>query len=138
MLLQIKNVTKKYKNKTALAGVSLDIARGEILTLLGANGAGKTTLSSIIASLQPPTSGDIIWNDQSIYNDLISYRMMIGYCPQKPNFASRMTVKQHLLFAGKYYLLDKKTIEERVKLLMSQFNLEQYADASPDVLSDGV
>ncbi|HPE85059.1 MAG TPA: ATP-binding cassette domain-containing protein, partial [Chlamydiales bacterium] len=67
-MIFIKNLTKSYFSKgkviaSALRGIDLEIREGEILTLLGVNGAGKTTLSSIIASLHPPTSGDVIWND---------------------------------------------------------------------------
>ena len=102
VLLQIQNIKKTYftkdKNIEALKGVTLDIYKGEILGLLGVNGAGKTTLSSIVATLHPPTAGDIIFNGKSIYKDLIGYRQTIGFCPQKPNFASALTVQRTSCF----------------------------------------
>jgi ABC-2 type transport system ATP-binding protein len=137
LLLQVHNITKQYGNRAALSDVSLDLYQGEIITLLGANGAGKTTLSSIIASLHPPTSGDIIYNGQSIYKDIIAYRSILGSCPQKPNFSSAITVREHLYFAGRYFLMKPNDIESQTTRLMKQFNLNEYANASPSILSGG-
>lgn len=135
--LSIQQISKQYGSHRALDTISLDINSGEIMTLLGANGAGKTTLSSIIASLIPPTSGDVVYKGQSIYNDLIRFRTELGFCPQKPNFADGLTVKEHLIFAGRYYLMDYKTILERVDQLLDQFDLGAYAEKSPAILSGG-
>ena len=141
ILLQIDNVTKRYRQGTrhidALRGVTLSIYRGEILSLLGVNGAGKTTLSSIIASLHPATSGNVLFQGQSIYDDIISYRKVLGFCPQKPNFEKSLTVQENLIFAGRYYCMDSVAICARVNQLMDQFELKQYADAMPDILSGG-
>src|SRR3990170_8962639 len=85
-ILTIDNVTKIYPGNPpvhALDNVSIAIYPGEIFGLLGVNGPGKTTLSSIIASLHPPTSGDVLFKGTSIYKDLSRYRKMIGFCPQK-------------------------------------------------------
>lgn len=141
ILLSIKNVTKTFQtsNKTirALKGVSLDIYQGEVLSLLGVNGAGKTTLSSIISSLNPPTSGDILYQDQSIYRDLINYRRIIGFCPQKPNIDGMLTIEENLHFAGRYFNVPENEIKERAQLLMHKFNLTQYAQSKGLILSGG-
>lgn len=135
--LSIQHISKQYGTHRALDTISLDINSGEIMTLLGANGAGKTTLSSIIASLIPPTSGDVVYKGQSIYKDLIRFRTELGFCPQKPNFSDGLTVKEHLIFAGRYYLMDYKMILERVDQLIDQFDLGAYAGKSPSILSGG-
>lgn len=135
--LRIQNIAKRYGDHKALDNVSLDINAGEIMTLLGANGAGKTTLSSIIASLIPPTSGDVLYKGKSIYKDLIAFRTELGFCPQKPNFAEGLTVKEHLIFAGRYFLMDYKTILKRVDELINQFGLSMYVNKSSTVLSGG-
>lgn len=140
-LLSIENIKKNYvtKEKTieALKGVTLTINRGEVLGLLGINGAGKTTLSSIIATLHPPTAGDLIQAGKSIYSHVLAYRRTLGFCPQKVNFEKNMTVQEILIFAGRYYSMPKATIEKRVTELLKQFNIEQYASSSPQILSGG-
>lgn len=136
-LLRLENITKSYGDHVALKGISLELYQGEIVTLLGANGAGKTTLSSLIASLNPPTSGSILYHGKSIYKDLTAYRMKLGFCPQKPNFASGLSVRDHLIFAGHFFLMDYKTICERVDELLKRFGLDAYADKSPTILSGG-
>jgi len=141
VLLQIQNITKTYKvtNKTidALKGVSLDIYKGEVLSLLGVNGAGKSTLSSIIATLHPATSGDIVYGNSSIYNDLPSFRMRLGYCPQKPNLNPNLTLEQNLLFAGRLYGMNDDKIVERIGILAKRFGLESYLAQKAEILSGG-
>ena len=70
-LVQIRAIHKQFRSKgyvkEALKGISLDIQEGEIFSLLGVNGAGKTTLSTIVAGLHPPTSGDVLYQNRSIY-----------------------------------------------------------------------
>ena len=78
LFLRIEKVSKTYFKKhrilkEALKGVSLDLYQGEVLGLLGVNGSGKTTLVSILATLHPPTSGEIFWKRESIYDVLLSY-----------------------------------------------------------------
>lgn len=136
-LLIIENVTKRFGEKFALKGVSLELFKGEIVSLLGVNGAGKTTLSSIIASLNPPTSGDVIYNDQSIYTNIIGYRQIISFCPQKPNLHPNLTVREQLICAGRYFLMPYQTILTRTEHLMNQFGLNKYKDSMTDVLSGG-
>ena len=110
-LLSIQKVSKVYPiqggSRTALKEVSLDIHAGEVLSLLGVNGAGKTTLSSIVATLHPPTAGDIVYRGESIYTDIPAFRRKIGYCPQKPNLNPMLTLEENLIFAGRYYGLQK-------------------------------
>lgn len=142
MLLQIKDLKKIYFQKKkaiteALKGISFDINEGEILGLLGVNGAGKTTLSSIIASLHPPTSGDIIWNGRSIYDDILEYRKIIGFCPQKPNLDRTFTLEENLVFAGRCFGLSQKESNEQKDYLIDQFSLQTYAKSFVDYLSGG-
>lgn len=141
LLLSIQNVTKTFKTNNAtikaLKGVSLDIYQGEILSLLGVNGAGKTTLSSIISSLNPPTSGDITYQNRSIYQNLIEYRRIIGFCPQKPNIDGMLSIEENLHFAGRYFNLPENEIKKRATELMQKFSLTQYAHSKGSILSGG-
>lgn len=140
-LLEIKNIQKKYMTNRgeieALQDVSLMINQGEVLSLLGVNGAGKTTLSGIVATLHPATSGDILFKGESIYKNIESFRAKIGYCPQRPNLKSMLTLEENLIFAGRYYGLSEDVIKRRIKDLSQQFELEKYMQESASILSGG-
>jgi ABC-2 type transport system ATP-binding protein len=137
VLLKIKNIKKTYPSQQALKGVSLTIYKGEILGLLGVNGAGKTTLSSIIATLHPPTEGDIEFEGRSIYEDVATYRHKIGFCPQRPNLNPELTLEQNLRLSARYYGMADEQITERLGLLVQQFGLQQYLHQKANVLSGG-
>lgn len=143
ILLEVRNISKTYLNpkggevKQALHRASFDLYRGEVFGLLGVNGAGKTTLSSILATMHPPTSGDILWREQSIYKQLLEYRKIIGMCPQKPNIEKRLNIEENLLFAGRCYGLNQQQAIERKKALVSQFELGEYLYTTTDQLSGG-
>jgi len=140
-ILSIQNITKVYQSKSsitrALDNVSLDIYSGEIFGLLGVNGAGKTTLSSILATLHPPTSGDVLYNGVSIYKDINTYRQTLGFCPQTQNLDQALTVEENLIFAGRYFLMPSATIKERVALLMEILELNRYKNFQINQLSGG-
>lgn len=137
VLLEVRNVTKRFGTHEALKGVSLLLYEGEIVSLLGVNGAGKTTLSSIIGTLIPPTSGDVLYKGVSVYKDVCVLRRDLGFCQQKPNLNPMLTLRQNLEFAGLYYGMDMPTIHERIAQLTKQLNLGNYLDQEPSVLSGG-
>ena len=138
ILLVVKDVTKTYPGGIqALKGVSLEIKKGEVFGLLGPNGAGKTTLSSIIASLHPVTSGRILIESGSIYDDVINYRYTIGLCPQKPNVDLMLTMEENLIFAGRYFGLSESKIAARIAYLTDRFGLGAYLKSKAYMLSGG-
>ncbi|MEX0671959.1 MAG: ABC transporter ATP-binding protein [Candidatus Babeliales bacterium] len=140
-LIQIKNISKIYHAKNrivyALNNISLTIYAGEIISLLGVNGAGKTTLSSIVATLHPPTSGELLYEGASIYSDIVHYRQAMGFCPQKPNLDPYLNVEENLIFAGRYFLMAEEVLQQRVDALIKKFNLEPYRKFSIEALSGG-
>lgn len=141
VLIKIVNLSKIYKSKNnivkALDRINLTINKGEVISLLGHNGAGKTTLSSIIATLHPPTSGEILYKGVSIYKDLINYRKNLGFCPQNANLDTFLNVRENLVFAGKYYLMPQELIEQRVEELLHLLSLKKYENFEINTLSGG-
>lgn len=140
VILKINDIGKTYPGKRpveALKGINLDIYQGEILGLLGVNGAGKTTLSSILATLHPPTYGDVLFEGRSIYDDIPDYRKQLGFCPQIPNLDRYLTVEQNLLFAGRYFLMPETEVQERTEQLLGEFDLRKYRDFQVSALSGG-
>lgn len=137
ILLSVRNISKFYKKKTALKDVSLQLYPGEIVSLLGVNGAGKTTLSSVIATLHPPTYGEIYFDGSLIYQDLPAYRKQIGYCPQQPNLHPLLSIRDNLHFAGKYYGMNNQEINIRLDELNQRLGIYEYLDYYPTELSGG-
>ena len=131
ILLEINDIKKSYGTFQALKGVSLTLYKGEIVSLLGVNGAGKTTLSTIVATLHPPTSGDIFYKNSSIYTAITAYRSILGYCPQKPNLHNLLTLKENLESAGRYFGLDAHTSNLRINELADQLHLHDYLHFKP-------
>ena len=124
-LLQVVDLKKQYGHTHALKGVSFSLKKGEIFCLLGVNGAGKTTLSSILATLHPPTSGDVLYKGVSIYTDLPEYRQQVGYCAQKPNLNPLLTLKENLYFAGKYFGMSDDQITGRLEELNQRLGIDE-------------
>lgn len=139
ILLEIKDVKKRFGDKEALKGVSLTLYEGEVVSLLGVNGAGKTTLSSIIATLKPPTEGDLVFQGKSIYegDNITSYRMALGFCPQRPNLNTMLSLEDNLRFAGRYYRMAEDAINHRISQLSQQLGLGEFLKARSPVLSGG-
>lgn len=96
MMLESKNLVKKYMNKTAVKEISLQIDKGRIYALLGPNGSGKTTFMKMAAGLVKPTSGTITYEGLPIG---VQSKAKVAYMPTEPFFYSYMTAKD----VGKYY-----------------------------------
>ena len=79
----------------------------------------------------------MFYNGTSIYDDVIGYRHKLGFCSQRPNLDDALNVRQNLVFAGRYFLLPEKKVQQRTNELLKQFNLEQYASFEVEMLSGG-
>jgi ABC-2 type transport system ATP-binding protein len=139
--LEVQLINKDYvidrKKKRVLKDISLDLMEGEIVCLLGVNGAGKTTLSSILTTLIPPTSGRVLWKGKSVYDQLFAYRKIIGFSPQKPNLDPLLTLEENLIFAGRYYGMEKALAERKAEGIAERFQLKEYMKEKTEVLSGG-
>jgi len=141
-LLSAQNICKNHKTKRGnekqiFNAISFDVHEGEITSFLGVNGSGKTTLASILASLCPPLSGDIFYNGVSIYKDLAAYRYKMGFCQSLPNFNNALSVKQNLIFTGRFFGLAEEESSDRAHLLASELDFEKHWYEHPNELSGG-
>lgn len=135
--LEIVNLEKKFGQKVALRGISLTFQEGKIIGLLGVNGAGKTTLSSILATMRPPTAGDIFYQGESIYKDIPSFRRVLGYCPQYANLNDHLTVEENLSADGRYFGIDRDRVAGKIKELAHRLEFTEYLGYKPSELSGG-
>ena len=94
--IQIVDLTKKYKDVTAVDGLRLTIEKGELFALLGVNGAGKTTTIKMLSCLTQPTSGDAFINGKSICTDVSAVKSMIAVSPQETAVAPGLSARENL------------------------------------------
>ncbi len=139
MVLRAENIIKRYKRRTVVKGVSVEVKQGEIVGLLGPNGAGKTTTFYMIVGLIKPNEGKVFL-DQDDITDMAMYRRAqkgIGYLPQEASVFRKLTVEDNI--KAILELSGKTKFEQSAKLesLLDEFGLQQVRKNMGDVLSGG-
>ena len=135
--IQIERLTKQYKDVTAVDNLSLDIAEGELFSLLGVNGAGKTTTIKMLSCLSSPTSGDATILGESITQNAAAVKSLIGVSLQETAVASGLTVRENLAFICGIYAFSKEKTTQKVAQLASMLSLESVMDKRAGKLSGG-
>lgn len=131
------NLTKRYKNITAVDNLSLNVNEGELFSLLGVNGAGKTTAIKMLSCLSAPTGGDAYLLGKSIRTDTSSVKSIIAVSPQETAVAPGLTVRENLeLICGVHGFPKSKQIE-KIKELTSLLSLEDVINRKAGKLSGG-
>lgn len=139
MRLHTKNLVKRYRNKTVVKRVSIDVEQGEIVGLLGPNGAGKTTTFYMIVGLIVPNSGNIFIDDTEITKEPVykRARMGIGYLAQEASVFRKLSVEDNLLAVLEMSDLPKEEQKERAEVLLKEFGLEKIRKSLGIQLSGG-
>ncbi|MCX8490807.1 MAG: LPS export ABC transporter ATP-binding protein [Cyclobacteriaceae bacterium] len=139
MILRAENLLKKYKKRTVVNNVSVQVSQGEIVGLLGPNGAGKTTSFYMIVGLIKPNEGDIFLNDENI-TDLPMYQRAkrgIGYLAQEASVFRTLSVEENILAPLEMGEMSKKDRLEKVETLLEEFSLTHVRKNLGMVLSGG-
>ncbi len=139
-MLEFKNVTKVFKNKTIIQNISFTVNKGEFVVLIGPSGCGKTTTLKMINKLIPSTSGSICVNGKDILNeDTIELRRNMGYVIQQTGLFPHMTVGENIGLIPKLEKWPQEKILERTIELLKLVGMEpeQYIDRYPCELSGG-
>ncbi len=113
-MLQLFDVKKYYKKNRAVDGISFEVKKGEVFSLIGANGAGKSTTISMIATMIKPDEGDILYKGESLVNNPKVIREHLGYVPQDIALYLSMTGRDNLLFWGNAYHVSKEILPDRI------------------------
>jgi ABC-2 type transport system ATP-binding protein len=137
-LLIVSEVHKRYGDTTALDGVSLEVAAGELFGLLGPNGAGKTTLLSIVSCLLEATSGTVWIAGQKVSTRDKRLRSMIGIVPQELAVYGELNARENLSFFGSLYGISGEHLERRVNEVLAAVGLSERADARVASFSGGM
>jgi iron(III) transport system ATP-binding protein len=135
-LLSLKNISKTFDKTTAVAGVSLDVERGEFFGLLGPSGCGKTTTLRMIAGLEQPDAGSIIFADADVTN-LPAERRGFGMVFQNYALFPHLNVFENVAFGLRARHKPKPEIKERVKGALELVQLPGYEKRRVDELSGG-
>ncbi len=137
-MLEIRNLTKRYGDFTAVDGLSLTTSPGEIFGFLGPNGAGKTTTIRIAAGLSLPTSGEVAVCGIDIVRDSVRAKGLIGFVPDRPYLYEKLTGRELLQFVTNLYGREWKDCEQRATEMLRYFAVEEWAEARIENLSHGM
>ncbi|AXT45462.1 MULTISPECIES: LPS export ABC transporter ATP-binding protein [Chromobacterium] len=138
-VLKVERLRKRFKKRTVVKDVALEIASGEVVGLLGPNGAGKTTSFYMIVGLIGADDGEIRLDDQVITHYPIHQRarLGLGYLPQEASIFRRMTVEENISAILEVSGLKGKELEKELDLLLDDLNIGHLRDSSALSLSGG-
>lgn len=133
-MIEIKDITKKYRSLVAVNHVNLTIQDGELFGLLGVNGAGKTTLISMLSTLVQPTSGTASLMGYDLIKEKEEIKKIMSVSPQETAIAPLLTVKENLSFFSEIYEMNDLAYLEKIIHL---FHLEEVLNKKAKTLSGG-
>lgn len=135
--IETKNLTKRYKTKTAVSGLSLTVREGELFALLGVNGAGKTTTIRMLSCLSKPSDGECYVCGHNCITEQSAVKRLIGISPQDTAVAENLTVLENLrLMCGIYGYSPEKT-KQRINEMITLFKMNEVANSRAKTLSGG-
>ena len=135
--IEIQNLTKVYKDTTAVDQLSLSVNPGELICLLGVNGAGKTTTIKMLCGLTQPTAGDALLLGKSILKEPAAVKSLIGVCPQETAVAKGLTVEENLQLLCGIHGLSRSRSRERTEELQQLLGLDSVKHKKAGKLSGG-
>ena len=138
-ILTARNLIKRYKKRTVVDGVSLEVRQGEIVGLLGPNGAGKTTTFYMIVGMVKPNGGHIALGNVDLTRVPMYKRARygIGYLAQEASIFTHLTVEGNIHAVLEFQPIDRKERHKRVDILIEEFGLEKVRKSKGYMLSGG-
>ncbi len=136
--IDVRGITKRFGDFTAVNGISFTVERGETLALLGPNGAGKSTLIRMLTTLMLPTSGTALVDGADIVQDPDTVRHAIGVIPQAMTSDMELSCRENLTIFAKLYSVPRERREKLIAELLDAVDLTQWADKQVKQLSGGM
>ncbi|GAB7088646.1 MULTISPECIES: LPS export ABC transporter ATP-binding protein [Marinifilum] len=139
MILRAENLIKRYKSRTVVKGVSVDVKQGEIVGLLGPNGAGKTTSFYMIVGLIQPNGGRIFLDDREITNEPVYKRAQlgVGYLAQEASVFRKLSVEDNIKSVLEMSDFSKEYQAHRLEEMLNEFSLQKIRKSLGIQLSGG-
>lgn len=137
--LAAHNLQKTYGRRRVVDNVTLEVAQGEVVGLLGANGAGKTTTFYMMVGLEPSEHGDILLNGQDVTRlpMYLRARLGLGYLPQEPSIFRKLTAEQNILAVLETMKMRRTERFARLEELLEEFGVTHVRRTRGDALSGG-
>lgn len=139
MILRAENLVKKYKSRTVVKGVSVNVKQGEIVGLLGPNGAGKTTSFYMIVGLIQPNGGRIFLDEREITNEPVYKRAQlgVGYLAQEASVFRKLSVEDNIKAVLEMSDFSKEYQKHRLEEMLDEFSLHKIRKSHGIQLSGG-
>src|SRR5580693_3368717 len=134
----VDNIVKRYGDFEAVAGITFEVAEGEIFGLLGPNGAGKSTLIRMMTSLMPVTAGRALVGGHDVSREANAVRNMIGVITQALTSDQDLTVEENLSIYAKLYSVPKVEREKNIAEVLEAVDLTKWREAQTKTLSGGM
>lgn len=135
--IETKDLTKKYKDLTAVDSINFSVKEGELISLLGINGAGKTTTIKMLSCLSNPTSGKAFVFGHNVQEEPLKVKEIINVSPQQTAVAENLTVYENLELICGIYNFSKQKTKNKCEEIITQFNLEEIRYKKAKSLSGG-
>lgn len=136
--IEIKNLTKRFKDVVAVNGLSLTVKEGELFALLGENGAGKSTTVRILCGLSKADSGEAKICGYDVFGQESEVKKIVALSPQETAVAPNLTVKENLRLVCDIYGLDKDIADKRIEDVCERLRLHDVFDKKAKKLSGGM
>ena len=137
-MLELKNISKKFKDRQILSDFNLTVEKNKILAIVGPSGGGKTTLLRMLAGLEKIDSGEIIYNGESLPVDELEKRNLLGFVFQDFQLFPHLTVLENLVLSPiKTMNMEKNDAEKKAIELLEKLGLEKQINNYPTSLSGG-
>ena len=137
-MLELKNISKKFKDRQILENFNLTVEENKILAIVGPSGGGKTTLLRMLAGLEKIDSGEIIYNGESLPIDELEKRNLLGFVFQDFQLFPHLTVLENLVLSpSKTMNMSKNDAEEKALTLLDKLGLDKQVNSYPISLSGG-
>jgi ABC-2 type transport system ATP-binding protein len=137
-MLELRNVSKRFRGTLAVDSVSFQAQPGEITGYLGPNGSGKSTTMKMITGLIEATTGEIRFAGEPIHRDLIAYKQRMGYVPEEPYLYAHLSGLEYLIMVGQLRNLPARPTADRIDGLLRLFSLHGDRHAPISAYSKGM
>ncbi|MGN6599005.1 MAG: ABC transporter ATP-binding protein [Actinomycetes bacterium] len=137
-MIRARNLVKRFGDFTAVAGINVEVQRGEAFGFLGPNGAGKSSTMRMVGAVSPPTEGELTILGMDPRTEGSRIRARLGVVPQEDTLDAELSVRENLLVYGRYFGLPRAEVARRADSLLEFVQLSERASSKVEPLSGGM